>query len=336
MLAASLLGISTLVLPSAAAAATGGSPVVDASTWTGVTAPTEPWYSVAYGDGVWVAVADSAVMRSTDGGQTWSTSGITGVPSNGWISVAYGNGVWIAVSWDGTTDQVMRSTDGGLTWAARQATAARAWRGVAYGTDGSGNGVWIAVAYTGTSGQVMRSTDDGVTWTNTGVAGVPTNRWYGVAHSGGAWVAVGRDTTNPVIRSVDGGLTWSTTGITGVPTADWVSVANGGGSWVAVATARDGGSQVMRSADGLTWTAASAPEANTWLTAAYGDGVWVAVSSNGTRRLMRSLDGGATWEGILVPDGQWRSVAYGTFGASVPAWVAVGEGGTYRAMRGTA
>ena len=76
------------------------------------------WVSVAYGNGVWVAVANTGttpVMRSTDGGLTWT--GVTVPEPNVWMSVAYGNGVWVAVARSGT-NRVMRSTDDGLTWTA--------------------------------------------------------------------------------------------------------------------------------------------------------------------------------------------------------------------------
>ena len=61
---------------------------------------TNAWNSVAYGDGVFVAVAWSGInrtMTSSDNGRTW-----TGRPSaneaTAWTSVAYGNGVFVAVA----------------------------------------------------------------------------------------------------------------------------------------------------------------------------------------------------------------------------------------------
>ena len=82
------------------------------------------WYSVAYGNGVWVAVAQTtsttkAVMRSIDNGASFSAITGTPPPLVGWQSVAYGNGVWIAVARTGSaTQSVMRSTDNGATWSA--------------------------------------------------------------------------------------------------------------------------------------------------------------------------------------------------------------------------
>ena len=47
-------------------------------------------------------------------------------------------------------------------------------------------------------------------------------------------------------------------------------------------------------ADGETWTAQAAAEANSWLSVAYGNGLWVAVATSGTNRVMTSPDG-ETW-----------------------------------------
>ncbi|MBT94487.1 MAG: hypothetical protein CL431_00765, partial [Acidimicrobiaceae bacterium] len=101
--------------------------------------------SVAYGDGVFVAVADASngqkVMRSTDGGYSWN--GIqTSVDQ--WSSVAYGNGTWHAVAYSGGSGRLMRSVDGGGSWSTVNTFGAfdnAQWWSVSYG-----DGVWIAVA----------------------------------------------------------------------------------------------------------------------------------------------------------------------------------------------
>ena len=159
--------------------------------------PSNAWNSVAYGDGVWVAVSNmglgaaSRVMRSVDGGSTWTT--VAEAEANRWWSVAYGDGVWVAVSLDGT-NRVMRSTDAGLTWQAIAAAEANSWESVAFG-----DGVWVAIAADGTD-RVMRSVDDGSTWTS--VAAPEANSWRSVAYGDGVWVGVAESGTNRVMRSV--------------------------------------------------------------------------------------------------------------------------------------
>ncbi len=63
---------------------------------------------MAYGNGLWVAVAVSGtnrVMTSPDG-ITWTAR--AAAEANGWASVAYGDGLWVAVANFGT-NRVMTS-----------------------------------------------------------------------------------------------------------------------------------------------------------------------------------------------------------------------------------
>jgi hypothetical protein len=160
--AAGAAAITVMALPTATAAAS-PAPVTTSTTvpgpdpnlgaiWTAVpAAEASNWRWVAYGNGVFVAVANDGtnrVMRSEDDGQSW-----TAVPAAGasnWLSVAYGNGVWIAVASDGT-NRVLRSEDDGVTWTAVAATEANSWWSVAYG-----NNRFVAVASDGTN-RVMYS-----------------------------------------------------------------------------------------------------------------------------------------------------------------------------------
>ena len=96
----------------------------------------------------------------------------------------------------------------------------------------------------------------------------------------------------------------------------------------------DKASVTTPSADlGVTWDAVDATEANLWQSVAYGNGVFVAVSFDGNNRVMRSTDGGRSWNqtGITgVPEGGWNSVAYGN-----GVWIAVASFGSLRVLRST-
>jgi hypothetical protein len=140
-------------------------PKVIAKIWESRTAAeANSWRSVAYGNGVWVAVSSDGinrVMRSTNNGTSWSA--VAAAEANFWYSVAYGNGVWVAVSIDGT-NRIMRSTNDGVTWNAVAAPEANLWQSVAYN-----NGILIAVATTGTN-RVMRSVENSQNYTLTGTS----------------------------------------------------------------------------------------------------------------------------------------------------------------------
>ena len=88
----------------------------DPMSWTFVDAVESGhiYQSVDYGGHVFIAISSNAepkVIRSADGGQTWT--GISSAEDTAWMEVAYGDGVWVAVAAHGT-NRVMRSTDAGL------------------------------------------------------------------------------------------------------------------------------------------------------------------------------------------------------------------------------
>jgi hypothetical protein len=277
------------------------------SEWTArTTAADNEWGSVAYGNGVFVAVAAngaSRVMTSPDG-ITWTAR--TASVANTWSEVCFGAGVFVAVSLTGTGDRVMTSPDG-ITWTTRVSAADSNWRSVAYGA-----GKFVAVASTGPN-YAMTSTD-GITWAaNTGIA----QNSQCITYGNGTFVAAG--TSGAVATSPDG-VTW--TAQTSPESNAWQSVAYGNGLFVAVSTT--GTYRVMTSPDGVTWTSRTAAAANVWTAVAFGYNRFVAVSNTGTNnRVMISYDG-ITWSSRAnAVDETWSCVTYGG-----GTFVAVGITGT--------
>ncbi len=139
-------------------------------TWTsgGALPSAAAWYSLAYGEGTYVAVSttsSTAAASSTDGGVNWVARTLPAAAN--WQSVCYGNGVFIAVSY-GSAD-VAYSADG-LTWtAAGSMPTARNWSSVTWGNPGStANGIFVAVAYGTAVGAI--STNNGTSWTEVDLA----------------------------------------------------------------------------------------------------------------------------------------------------------------------
>ena len=263
------------------------------------------WNSVAYGNGLFVAVSSSGtgnrVMTSPDG-ITWTSR--TSAANNAWASVTYGNGLFVAVANDGSPNGVMTSPDG-ITWTSRTSAAANAWFSVTYG-----NGLFVAVSYSGIGNRVMTS-PDGITWTSRTSAA--DNAWYSVTYGNGLFVAVAN--SGQVMTSPDG-ITW--TGRTSAAANAWYSVTYGGGLFVAVSADFFGGfgNRVMTSPDGITWTSRTSAADNAWRSVTYGGGLFVAVAASGTgNRVMTSPDG-ITWTSrTSAANNFWNSVAYegGTF-----------------------
>ena len=80
-------------------------------TWTSRTSAADnEWYSICYGNGLFVAVSNTGtnnrVMTSPDG-NTWTSR--TSAADNAWLSICYGNGLFVAVSISGTNNRVMTS-----------------------------------------------------------------------------------------------------------------------------------------------------------------------------------------------------------------------------------
>jgi hypothetical protein len=264
--------------------------------WTSRTSvANNPWISVTYGNGLFVAVASlgtgNRVMTSPDG-FTWTSR--TSAADETWNSVTYGNGLFVAVASSGTGNRVMTSPDG-ITWTSRTSVD-RLWYRVTYG-----NGLFVAVG----PSSVMTS-PDGITWT---IRTSPTNNWYGVTYGNGLFVAVAfSGTGNRVMTSPDG-ITW--TSRTSSADNDWRSVTYGNGLFVAVANTGTG-NRVMTSPDGINWSARTSATDNNWLSVTYGNGLFLAVANTGTgNRVMTSPDGINWTIRTSAADNNWSGVTYG-------------------------
>jgi hypothetical protein len=180
------------------------------------------WTGVAYGAGVWVAVAYSGqIARSTTNGATWT---LTAAPSASWCSIAFANGIFMAVADDGS---ILTSTNGYTSWTSRS-TGSPYLRHVAFG-----GGTWVVCGRAYFSGGVWRSTDNGATWTAITMSGaeLTTNDPFygGVAYGDGVFtIGILRNTfgqTNTTIVSADLGVTWTATPLPS-PVDDWICAAS--------------------------------------------------------------------------------------------------------------
>lgn len=300
-LLASTLTMGSIAVVSVATSASAATQVgID---WTARTSAADiEWFSVVYGNGLFVAVAQTGtgnrVMTSPDG-ITWTSR--TSAADASWHSVAFGNGLFVAVALSG---QVMTSPDG-ITWTA-QTSPSSFWRSVAYG-----DGLFVALSLVG---PVMTS-PDGIDWTSQTVSN--SGLWYSVTYGNNRFVAVSHGTG--VMTSPDG-ITWTTR--TSELDNQWMSVVYGNNLFVAVAQSGTG-NRVMTSPDGETWTSRTSAADLPWQSVAFGDGIFVAVAISGNDRVMTSSNG-ETWTSRTPAAGNnWQSVTYGN-----GAFVAVSSSGT--------
>ncbi|MBX4195355.1 tail fiber domain-containing protein [Candidatus Parcubacteria bacterium] len=284
--------------------------------WTSRTSATDnSWHNVAYGNGLFVAVAQSGsnIMTSPDG-INWTTR--TAAAANSWRSVVYANGLFVAVSSSvgggSLLDHVMTSPDG-INWTLRSGAVANQWRSITYG-----NGLFVAVAISGTGNRVQTS-PDGINWTSRTSAA--DNDWHSVTYGNGLFVAVASTGSGNRVMTSPDGITWTTR--TSASNNNWKSVTYGNGLFVAVAISGTG-DRVMTSPDGITWTTRSSAADNDWQGITYGNGLFVAVAITGTgNRVMTSPDGINWTSRTSAANNDWESVVYGN-----GIFVAVSDTGT--------
>lgn len=221
------------------------------------------FYSIAFGNGKFVAVDPTKSYTSLDG-ITW-TNTATLPFGNAFRDVTFGNGQFVAVGWanvSGSQVGFVYTSPDGITWTSRTAASNQRWERVRYG-----NGLYVAVANYNTAGDtdLVMYSSDGITWASTTII---SRNYSGVAYGNGLWVAV---------ASSIGGLThlssYSYDGIT------WFSVSSSGfGSANLIFANGVFTNGSAYSYDGITWAFSSGGFAFQGL--AYGNGYFVGVRSN--------------------------------------------------------
>ena len=267
------------------------------SLWSSQSTPSgnNMWYSITYGNGLFVAVAGTGtanrIMTSPDG-ITWSSPNC---PDNNstWNSVTYGNNLFVAVASAGSP-QVMTSPDG-INWTLSSVQTNNSnWNSVTYG-----DGLFVAVAGTGNANRIMTSSN-GIDWT---LRNVNTSIWNSVTYGDGLFVAV---SSSGVAMTSPNGINWTLSNVNN--TSVWNSVTYGNGLYVAVAPF--GIKNVMISQNGINWNLQKVGTNQQWRSITYGDGLFVAVSSNGTSKVMTSPNG-IDWRLLTSENQLWYSVCYG-------------------------
>lgn len=283
--------------------------------WSEITPPSElapdGFWGVDTTDAshVWVATADGAVLRSTDGGATWTRRALgdyTGTVACDFVDAAHGYAV-------GDGGLLWKTADGGATWSrlAPIADPSVVWPEVAF-WDARHGWAW---GYSRRSDEaVLLATSDGgahwrpcadVWWVDAVVPTGKTSAWL-LSSGDSLWL-------EPVVlqRTADAGRHWKTAEVN-APSSP-TSLAVDGEHLCAV------GSGLLVSADGgKDWLPASSGQAPwvTGLAAQPSGGLWAA---DGTGALLHSPDG-VRWTEQPVPE-RWSASLYGiTFADADHGW----------------
>jgi len=139
------------------------------------------WYAVCWGDtggsdGTWVAISfdgTDRLMYSTDNGDTWSNSGVSGfTDTESWRAITYGKDKFVAVAMNGA---VSYSTNG-INWTATDFDAGSSIENIVYG-----GGYYIA------SGGNYASGNGSISYSGDGIEWASIDRVAGVAATSYSW-----------------------------------------------------------------------------------------------------------------------------------------------------
>lgn len=226
------------------------------------------WRSIAYGNGVYVAVGlDGYTAYSTDG-ENWT---IKTVGADSWYGISFGNGKFVTVG----KSRKITTTANGKTWTTVKQI----------GTSSVGN--WLAIVYadgkfiTSSSNGYGAISIDGVNWTSMKIAADYTWSLSTITYGNGRFIASGMSNTYI-----------STDGETWVKCANHVgcnAMTYGAGRFVSVHIE----SGAYSTDNGETWTEVPITGGSyNWLGITYANGLFVAGGQNGY--ITTSIDG-VTW-----------------------------------------
>ena len=290
VVASKAFGSSTSVTV-ASSGFSGSPPNFTSSTMTGSSLG---WYSVAYGNGYYVAVAfgTSAGSYSTNG-TTWTASTM---PANtNWTSVAYGSisgvGYFVAVS--AASNYGAYSTNGSTWTSSSTSGSAPSFQSVTYG-----NGRFVAVA---AGDSTVANSTNGTTWTS---GSVTAYNWLGVGYgligATGYYVAVSNSGFSAYSTN---GTSWTTFSAS----VNTRSIANGNNLFVSPAFSSSTG---LYSTTATSWSTMTMPSSGGYYGITFGSNNFVAVGNTSTASAYST--NGTTWTAITLPSSvSWYSVTYG-------------------------
>lgn len=266
------------------------------------TVQTANFNKLAFGNGVFVAVASSGTgcSSSTDG-INWTSRTMPGTGYL-WSDVTFSGSIFCATALNAvSTVCVVATSSDGATWTQR--TTPFNWANIAYGA-----GVFATNAYTPTTTTLTGGTSpDGVTWTVRNSLNTNTN-YNSLAFGNGVFVGTsstlnGATTSGRAISSTDG-FTWSSYVLPATTTWQGVDFSNGKFfAWTGTTT-------TATTTNGTTWTSVSVPNGSG--PSAYGTNGWVMVKQGAGTAVSFSA-AGTTWQTVsnALPSATWRDVIYG-------------------------
>ncbi len=288
---------------------------------------TNQFYSVRAVDQsvIWAAAVGGRVLRSIDGGGTWTSVGGGPIGTSDIYNIdAVSASTAFVTTTPSTTTYIFRTTTGGASWDT-VFTQAGGFIDAIHMFDAT-NGIALGDPVPAATWTIARTTNGGASWARIateptavgGEAGTqndlavfgPSNIWFG-ASAGGR-----------IYRSTNGGATWASSivpgGVAGTRVISvWFNNANYG---IAGHYTTSGVYNAARSTDGgVTWSAITVGTATTYNIAVSGsgvDGFWMGRGTN----VFASTDRGATWTQSYTGTGTFYDVDFFTSGNTTYGW----------------
>jgi photosystem II stability/assembly factor-like uncharacterized protein len=247
----------------------------------------------------YVVTFDGTVLRSADGGRSWSRR--TALPGTSATGSGFATArdivftapdVGLAVIGAGAGGAILRTTDGGNSWTPVQSAPAALNELLDTATTTP-----VAALYAiGNEGLVYRSTDDGQTWEQRNVTvGTPPLSLRTIDCADSETCIVAKEQGDELFRTSDGGTTWTPV----TPSTERVFAAEFVSATRAVAVGASGVTVVSDDA-GVTWARIGDALAGSFhRLRASSSSLAFALGTAGT--LARTLDSGETWRPISVP-----------------------------------
>jgi hypothetical protein len=208
--------------------------------WTLVSVPEYYWVSLAYADGLYVAVSGEGYYITSEDGLDWSEEVF--LTDCNWSEITFGNGVFVAVA-SGYSESAVKVSEDGINWSNPTTLINKNWQDVLFV-----EGRFLAIS---SNGDIMTSTG-GYDWTlENDKIGSEFEGLEDVAFGNGVYVLANVKNDAGEIWSSTDGLSWSKQ--TTHEDVEWGSVAYGAGYFIAVAEYGYSGVNAMISTDGVQW-----------------------------------------------------------------------------------
>lgn len=249
------------------------------------------WDGIAYGNGVFVAVAgDSYYGAYSTDGINWTQIDFEILRDR--FCVTYGGDKFVILS---RSSQYGEYSTDGINWKVMTMPKSRIWVDVT-----CGNGKFVAIS----ESKYCSYSTDGINWTDMTLPNTTDNKPYRrVTYGGDKFVAIAHN--NQYGAYSTDGINWTQMSLGAI--RYWIGITYGNGKFVAVARNSEYGAY---STDGINWTEMTMPAKKLWHDITYGNGMFVAIAEE-TNIVAYSTDGINWFTNTLMSTDIWYDVIYG-------------------------